>query len=216
MFSSSRRIVSARQLLHRSGGKSLAGFTLGRFPRGRSPGAAAGTNWPWPGRASTRSPSQTWTPRENVAITRKVVDSAHSLGLSVEGELGTIGANDSYAESEGAVTIIYTDPDDAVTFVAAWGAVVPVGTRQMLGGHNLATLVFETGRSARMDRYADASGPIGATILAAGIRSAVATPIIVEGRLWGVLAAASSLEQPLPPDAEVSVETHRSTANRGR
>ena len=54
---------------------------------------------------------------ENVAITRKVVDSAHSLGLSVEGELGTIGANDSYAESEGAVTIIYTDPDDAVTFV---------------------------------------------------------------------------------------------------
>ena len=54
---------------------------------------------------------------ENVAITKKVVDSAHSLGLSVEGELGTIGANDSYAESEGAVTIIYTDPDDAVTFV---------------------------------------------------------------------------------------------------
>ena len=94
------------------------------------------------------------------------------------------------------------EPGDAVTFVAAWGAVVPVGTRQMLGGHNLATLVFETGRSARMDRYADASGPIGATILAAGIRSAVATPIIVEGRLWGVLAAASSLEQPLPRDAE--------------
>ena len=94
------------------------------------------------------------------------------------------------------------EPGHAVTFVATWGAVVPVGTRQMLGGHNLSTLVFETGRSARIDRYADASGPIGATILAAGIRSAVATPIIVEGRLWGVLAAASSLEQPLPPDAE--------------
>jgi signal transduction histidine kinase len=94
------------------------------------------------------------------------------------------------------------EPGDAVTFVAAWGAVVPVGTRQLLGGHNLSTLVFETGRSARMDRYADASGPIGATILTAGIRSAVATPIIVEGRLWGVLAAASSLEPSLPPDAE--------------
>ena len=94
------------------------------------------------------------------------------------------------------------EPGDAVTFVAAWGAVVPVGTRQMLGGHNLSTLVHETGRSARIDRYADASGSIGAIILASGIRSAVATPILVEGRLWGVLAAASSLEQPLPADAE--------------
>jgi signal transduction histidine kinase len=94
------------------------------------------------------------------------------------------------------------EPGDAVTFVATWGGVVPVGTRQMLGGHNLSTLVFETGRSARMDRYADATGSIAAIILASGIRSAVATPIIVEGRLWGVLAAASSLEQPLPPDAE--------------
>ena len=68
---------------------------------------------------------------ENVAITRKVVDSAHSLGLSVEGELGTIGANDSYAESEGAVTIIYTDPDDAVTFVEQTGVdslAVAIGT----------------------------------------------------------------------------------------
>jgi fructose-bisphosphate aldolase class II len=68
---------------------------------------------------------------ENVAITRKVVDSAHALGLSVEGELGTIGANDSYAESEGAVTIIYTDPDDAVTFVERTGVdslAIAIGT----------------------------------------------------------------------------------------
>lgn len=53
---------------------------------------------------------------ENIAITRKVTDSAHALGVSVEGELGTIGGNDSYAEA-GAAEIIYTDPDDAVTFV---------------------------------------------------------------------------------------------------
>ncbi|MFV2109975.1 class II fructose-bisphosphate aldolase [Micromonospora sp. LOL_015] len=36
---------------------------------------------------------------ENIAITRKVTDSAHVLGVSVEGELGTIGGNDSYAEA---------------------------------------------------------------------------------------------------------------------
>src|SRR5438309_10656410 len=33
---------------------------------------------------------------ENVALTRKVVEAAHAVGIQVEGELGTIGANDSY------------------------------------------------------------------------------------------------------------------------
>ena len=67
---------------------------------------------------------------ENVAISKKVTDSAHALGLSVEAELGTIGANDGYAEA-GAATIIYTDPDDAVTFVEQTGVdslAVAIGT----------------------------------------------------------------------------------------
>jgi fructose-bisphosphate aldolase class II len=67
---------------------------------------------------------------DNIAISKKVTDSAHALGLSVEAELGTIGANDSYAEA-GATTIIYTDPDDAVTFVEQTGVdslAVAIGT----------------------------------------------------------------------------------------
>jgi fructose-bisphosphate aldolase, class II len=67
---------------------------------------------------------------ENVAISKKVTDTAHALGLSVEAELGTIGANDSYAEA-GAAEIIYTDPDDAVTFVERTGVdslAVAIGT----------------------------------------------------------------------------------------
>jgi fructose-bisphosphate aldolase, class II len=67
---------------------------------------------------------------ENIAITRKVTDSAHTLGISVEGELGTIGGNDSYAEA-GAAEIIYTDPDDAVTFVEQTGVdslAIAIGT----------------------------------------------------------------------------------------
>ena len=35
-----------------------------------------------------------------------------------------------------------------------------------------------------------------------GIRSAVGTSVIVEGRLWGVIFVGSTLEQPLPPDTE--------------
>jgi signal transduction histidine kinase len=97
------------------------------------------------------------------------------------------------------------ESDGAVTFVAARGVAgspFPVGSRLMLGGKNVSTRVFETGRPARIDSYADASGPIGVIGRETGFRSSVATPIIVEGRLWGVMAAGSSREPPLPPYAE--------------
>ncbi|MFJ2550827.1 ketose-bisphosphate aldolase [Microbacterium sp. NPDC087591] len=67
---------------------------------------------------------------ENVALTRKVVEAAHAVGIQVEGELGTIGANDSYGES-GAAEIIYTNPDDAVRFVQETGVdslAIAIGT----------------------------------------------------------------------------------------
>lgn len=67
---------------------------------------------------------------ENVVLTKKVVDSAHEVGLSVEGELGTIGATDAEAE-EGADSIVYTDPSDAVEFVKQTGVdslAIAIGT----------------------------------------------------------------------------------------
>ena len=66
----------------------------------------------------------------NVAATAEVVKAAHAVGLSVEGELGTIGANDGYGES-GAAEVIYTDPQDAVTFVEQTGVdslAIAIGT----------------------------------------------------------------------------------------
>jgi len=67
---------------------------------------------------------------ENVALTRKVVEAAHAVNVQVEGELGTIGANDSYGES-GAAEIIYTNTADAVRFVAETGVdslAIAIGT----------------------------------------------------------------------------------------
>ncbi len=77
----------------------------------------------------------------------------------------------------------------------------PVGSRWALGGKNLATLVFETGRPARIS-LADASGPIGVAVRPDGIGSGVGAPVIVEGRLWGLLIARSTPDQPLPADIE--------------
>jgi signal transduction histidine kinase len=97
------------------------------------------------------------------------------------------------------------EPDSSQTIVAAWGGAVrlfPVGRKLRLGGKNLVTSVFETGRPARTDSYAAATGEVGITARDSGFRSAVATPIIVEGRLWGVMIAGSSSAHPLPSDTE--------------
>lgn len=67
---------------------------------------------------------------ENVAITKKVCELAHPLGVSVEGELGTIGTTDGDTEG-GTENIIYTKPEDAVRFVEETGCdtlAIAIGT----------------------------------------------------------------------------------------
>ena len=96
------------------------------------------------------------------------------------------------------------DPDDVATIVAVHGrvgdaAAVSVGDRYELGGRNATTLVFQTGRPARIDGYSGAWGAVGR---AAGYRSSVGVPISVEGRLWGVIGVASTRDEPLPADIE--------------
>jgi signal transduction histidine kinase len=98
--------------------------------------------------------------------------------------------------------VLRYESDGTVTFVSGGRDRFPVGSRWPLGEANLATLVLETGRPARLDNCADAAGRLAQGIRAEGIRSAVGTPIIVEGRVWGLMAAGSTHEQPLPPDTE--------------
>ncbi|WP_433516205.1 ketose-bisphosphate aldolase [Nonomuraea sp. CA-143628] len=67
---------------------------------------------------------------DNIALSKKVTETAHAVGLSVEAELGTIGKTDNEAE-DGSDAIIYTDPADAVTFVRETGVdslAVAIGT----------------------------------------------------------------------------------------
>jgi signal transduction histidine kinase len=97
------------------------------------------------------------------------------------------------------------EPDRGVTVLAIWGRTghsVPFGARLKLEGNNVGTLVFKTGRAARMDNYADASGPLGDLARGQGVGAAVGTPINVDGRLWGVMATYSAPGQPLPSDTE--------------
>jgi signal transduction histidine kinase len=101
--------------------------------------------------------------------------------------------------------VVRYDPDRAATVVGAWSdaaAAVPVGIPVGLGGRNVTTLVFETGQPARIDDYADASGPVADIARAWSAHGAVGVPIGVEGRLWGVMVVVSTHAQPLPADTE--------------
>jgi signal transduction histidine kinase/uncharacterized protein YoaH (UPF0181 family) len=89
--------------------------------------------------------------------------------------------------------------------VAGWhaaGGHIPVGTRADIRGDNVARLVRQTGAPARIDDYDGASGPVAAMLRDVGIRSSVGCPVIVDGRLWGVVMASSKGEEPLPAGTE--------------
>jgi fructose-bisphosphate aldolase class II len=64
----------------------------------------------------------------NVRVTREVVERAHSVGVTVEGELGTLGGIE---DGHGSGEVHLTDPDQAVEFVERTGIdalAVAIGT----------------------------------------------------------------------------------------
>jgi transcriptional regulator with GAF, ATPase, and Fis domain len=95
-------------------------------------------------------------------------------------------------------TMIRYDADGAGTVVAPWsgtgGLSFSVGARARLGGRNVQTLVFQTHRPARIDDYADASGPIAEVVRELGFRAAVGVPVCVEREMWGVIVVGSRVE----------------------
>jgi signal transduction histidine kinase len=99
--------------------------------------------------------------------------------------------------------------DDTVTVVATWadegehgGAHPLVPGPWPLEGGDLASMVWRTGRPVRIDDYHGVPGRIAAFVRdELGIGSSVASPIVVEGRLWGTLFVhARQADQPLPQD----------------
>jgi PAS domain S-box-containing protein len=82
---------------------------------------------------------------------------------------------------------------------------LPEGLRLPLDGDNVATRIFHTGRTARMDSHDKAPGTHAARIRELGIRSAVGVPIIVDGSVWGAAIVGSSAPEPLPPETEARI-----------
>ncbi len=89
----------------------------------------------------------------------------------------------------------HLEPDGLLTILAGHGrgaSAVAVGGRREVEPHTAVAAVVQTARAARIDDNDHASPEARAFMRRVGMRSNVATPITVDGRLWGVIGASSS------------------------
>jgi signal transduction histidine kinase len=162
--------------------------------------------------ARPRASRRQWQARAVADIRRIAAESAAirrvallvARAASPEEVFAAVAVEAGRLPGAGHVALSQYEPNDKVRVVAAWsgtGAAIPVGTRMILGGRNVHTLVFQTGRAARMDDYAAVSGAATEIARQFSIRAAVAVPVSAEGRLWGVMSVAST-RGPLPAGTE--------------
>ena len=102
-------------------------------------------------------------------------------------------------------TIFRYEDDWTATVVADRGdrdIPLPIGSRLALDGESATALVRRTGLPARMDDFSNATGPLADYTRDAGIGSTVGSPIVVDGRLWGAMIAATRSDEPMPAATE--------------
>jgi signal transduction histidine kinase len=108
---------------------------------------------------------------------------------------------------DSAHLIIY-ERDQTATVVASWnrrGPPMAIGTRVPVEGDNIIGRVLHTQQSARIDDYSSATGLVAENVRSIGVRAAVGVPVLVGGRVWGVMAVGSSRPEPLPADTEMRI-----------
>lgn len=101
------------------------------------------------------------------------------------------------------------ESDTVVTAIAAWSRdqapELATGRRFELRGPSIAAGVLDQLGPVRVDSFVGADGSIAEEAQALGIRSSVGCPVLVEGRLWGVIAASSKREGAFPPETESQI-----------
>ena len=119
--------------------------------------------------------------------------------------------------SETAIMLRY-ETDGTVTVMALWavgqgreaiqassdelGIDLEPGVRWPLDDVSVPARVLRTERPARMEDFKRLTGPIAELNRAARIRFVAGAPIVVDGRLWGVMLTATTKPEPLPVAAE--------------
>ena len=79
---------------------------------------------------------------------------------------------------------------------------LPIGSRWPREGPGVTELIYQTGRPARVEDYAFLDGEPAAVILRSGLRSTVASPILVDGHLWGAMVIGATRPAAFPEGTE--------------
>jgi GAF domain-containing protein len=103
-----------------------------------------------------------------------------------------------------SIGLLRGEEDGSAVIVALWGVAecYRVGFRIRADEESVTSRVLQTGRAARLDNLEQTTSPDWALARSRGIRSVVWSPVIVEGRTWGVLSAGTTGPEPMPPDTE--------------
>jgi PAS domain S-box-containing protein len=154
--------------------------------------------------AETRAEVE-WLADEQAALRR--VATLVAEGASPSAVLDAVAAEMEQALGADAAMLLRYEPDEEVTVVARrvpHPRRVPSGTRVSHEGENVTSMVRRTGRPARIGEYQRAQGPIAdlARAVEWNVSAAVGAPIVVDGRLWGVIIASWGDERSPPSDTE--------------
>jgi signal transduction histidine kinase len=97
--------------------------------------------------------------------------------------------------------VLRYETDGTATVLGCWsgsGASDFIGMRLTVAGEGAAVPAQGTGQMMRVARFAGPPGSVADCLDRAGMRAGRRSPIVVDGRLWGAMIAASARENALP------------------
>jgi signal transduction histidine kinase len=129
-------------------------------------------------------------------------------GVSPSEVFASVAAETGHVLGAETTAVSRFEPDGTATVVGSWDKpgtkpmALPLGSRWPAEADSVAGRAMQTGEAVRVSSYEGLIGPAAAWAQEQGIRSSVGTPIMVEGRLWGVIIAFSGTAEPQPDDTE--------------
>ena len=148
--------------------------------------------------AAARDISESRRNSEEQAALRRVATSV-AKGAAPDEVFDTVVAEMHMLLGADSTRLLRYEPGDVTTTVASRSApeVELPKRRYSFRGNSVADDIWRSGRPARRDSFgAGPPGSIAEALHHLGIRSAAGAPIVVQGRLWGVMVAAWRQYQP--------------------
>ena len=148
--------------------------------------------------AAARDISESRRAGEEQAALRRVA-TAVAKGAAPEEVFDTVVAEMHMLLGADSTRLLRYEPGDDVTTTVASRSTPEAELPKRhysFRGNSVAEDIWRSGRPARRDSFGGPPGSIAEALHHLGIRSAAGAPIVVQGRLWGVMVAAWRQHQP--------------------